>query len=139
MSISKTKKTFLSRRGSVALIALSLFGGLTAGAATPSPTSAGGSLPPKMSGMSSPSTPMTDGAVLAAAAPALAADVPSSVGVSPGMASTQPLPPLAQQLGPAAPLVNMVPVKVIYVSENQPVQIVDQAGRLIQVIYLKKK
>ncbi len=31
-----------------------------------------------------------------------------------------------------------VPVNVIYVKENQPVQIVDSHGRLLQVIYLKK-
>jgi hypothetical protein len=46
------------------------------------------------------------------------------------------VPPLALA---AASLVTTVPVKVIYVSENQPVQIVDHNGRLLQVIYLKKK
>ena len=35
--------------------------------------------------------------------------------------------------------VSIVPVKAIYVYENQPVQIVDSQGRLIQVIYLVRK
>ncbi len=35
--------------------------------------------------------------------------------------------------------VAVVPVKAIYVYENQPVQIVDSQGRLIQVIYLVRK
>jgi hypothetical protein len=35
--------------------------------------------------------------------------------------------------------VTAVPVRVLYVSENQPVQIVDPQGRLLQVIYLKRK
>jgi hypothetical protein len=40
--------------------------------------------------------------------------------------------------GGVAPAVSVVPVKAIYVSENQPVQIVDAQGRLLQVIYLKR-
>jgi hypothetical protein len=35
--------------------------------------------------------------------------------------------------------ISVVPVKAIYVYENQPVQIVDSQGRLIQVIYLVRK
>jgi hypothetical protein len=42
-------------------------------------------------------------------------------------------------VAPAPVSVNAVPVKVVYVSENQPVQIVDSQGRLLQVIYLKRK
>jgi hypothetical protein len=37
---------------------------------------------------------------------------------------------------PAIPVVT-VPVKVLYVSENQPVHLVDAQGRLLQVIYLR--
>lgn len=39
---------------------------------------------------------------------------------------------------PPAASVTPVPVNVIYVKENQPVQIMDSHGRLIQVIYLRK-
>lgn len=52
-------------------------------------------------------------------------------------------PVLAQTASPVSPEiangVSLVPVKVVYVSENQPIQIVDQNGRLIEVIYLKKR
>ena len=51
--------------------------------------------------------------------------------------STQ-APVVAKAEGPSAPNVATVPVKVLYVQENQPVQIVDSQGRLLQVIYLKK-
>lgn len=37
-----------------------------------------------------------------------------------------------------APIVAAAPVKILYVAENQPIQIVDQAGRLLQVVYLRK-
>lgn len=32
---------------------------------------------------------------------------------------------------------SVVPVKIIYVNENQPIQILDPAGHLLEVIYLK--
>jgi len=47
-----------------------------------------------------------------------------------------------QELGAksdAAPVVSAVPVKVVYVSDNQPVQIIDSQGKLLQIIYLKKQ
>ncbi len=48
---------------------------------------------------------------------------------------TSPAP--AAVAPPAA--IRVVPVQVVYVAENQPVQIVDSQGRLIEVLYLKKK
>lgn len=57
--------------------------------------------------------------------------------VKPTPSVNLPTNALAPGLMPA-PSVSTVPVKVIYVSENQPVQIVDSQGRLLQVIYLKK-
>jgi len=71
---------------------------------------------------------------VAASAPAqqpVAGSAPTAVNPPPVSA-----PPAAQV---PAPVVNVVPVKTVYVAENQPVQIIDGQGRLLQIIYLKRK
>lgn len=50
----------------------------------------------------------------------------------------QEAPVTVKEKGKPQPSVAPVPVKVIYVRENQPVQIMDSHGRLIQVIYVRK-
>ena len=78
--------------------------------------------------------------------------VPSNMSASPVPSSAQNSQPDLQPDSQASSLANsqtsslanlqqasIVPVKVMYVSENQPVQIVDSLGHLVQVIYLKKK
>ena len=70
-----------------------------------------------------------------------AADVPSRATYVPVVEKSAQQPvvaAVAKAEAPSGPTVATVPVKVLYVQENQPVQIVDSQGRLLQVIYLKK-
>ena len=73
----------------------------------------------------------TDNAPLTDVVPAAAVPVPA-----PAPVAAVPAPAPAPVVEPAVPVVT-IPVKVLYVSENQPVHLVDAQGRLLQVIYLR--
>ena len=62
--------------------------------------------------------------------------VGSAPAPAPPVAVAPATPAPAPIVEPAIPVVT-VPVKILYVSENQPVHLVDAQGRLLQVIYLR--
>lgn len=80
----------------------------------------------------------SDLAAVAKASAEAAKDAVKDVPLMPPPASSPALA-VAQPSPTPGPVITTVPVKVLYVVENQPVQIVDSQGRLLQVIYLKRK